>query len=523
MNIFHLLHQSAIRWPNGPAVFEDEALVATYGQLHARCLAIARRLTRVCGLRHGDRVGIFAPNSAAVIEIMWAAWAAELTVVPINAKLHAKEVAYILHDSRARLCLTAQDRVDEVQGAAFMAGAEVAVADIASDYEGWRVSPYTGAHGDASADIAWLFYTSGTTGRPKGVKLLHENLRQMILNFRAHVDQMGPNACQIHFSPLSHGSGMYMLAHVQAGAANVVPIRRKFVTDDLEALLFTHRDVLMFCAPTMVRRLIDQPELSQSALASLRTIVCGGGPMYVADLIEAHRRFGGKFVQIYGQGECPMTITYLSRAEIDSAILAKVEATLGSVGFPFAGVEVRIVDGLGSDLPSGHLGEVLVRGPVVMQGYWGDPKSTEQTVQAGWLRTGDVGVIDDSGRLILRDREKDLIISGGLNIYPREVEEILIRHPGVREAAVVGQHDSQWGEIVVAFVAMHRGHASASTELDALCLDNIARYKRPKAYCFLPDLPKNSYGKILKRELRERLHMRSTDPNAPRVHNIEQS
>jgi long-chain acyl-CoA synthetase len=218
-----------------------------------------------------------------------------------------------------------------------------------------------------------------------------------------------------------------------------------------------------------------------------------------------------------------MTITYLSRAEIDSAILAKVEATLGSVGFPFAGVEVRIVDGLGSDLPSGHLGEVLVRGPVVMQGYWGDPKSTEQTVQAGWLRTGDVGVIDDSGRLILRDREKDLIISGGLNIYPREVEEILIRHPGVREAAVVGQHDSQWGEIVVAFVAMHRGHASASTELDALCLDNIARYKRPKAYCFLPDLPKNSYGKILKRELRERLHMRSTDPNAPRVHNIEQS
>jgi long-chain acyl-CoA synthetase len=214
---------------------------------------------------------------------------------------------------------------------------------------------------------------------------------------------------------------------------------------------------------------------------------------------------GERLVQIYGQGEGPMAITALSREHIAGRSHPRWEARLGSVGVAQSAVEVVIADDNDVPLPTGEVGEVLVRGDVVMRGYWANPEASVQTLRNGWLHTGDVGSLDADGFLTLRDRSKDLIISGGSNVYPREVEEVLLRHPAVAEVSVVGRRHADWGEEIVAFVTLRPGAQASESELDALCLQHIARFKRPRVYRFVDSLPKNNYGKVLKTELRARL------------------
>jgi long-chain acyl-CoA synthetase len=241
------------------------------------------------------------------------------------------------------------------------------------------------------------------------------------------------------------------------------------------------------------------------ALDGLKTIVYGGGPMYLQDINRALEVLGPRFVQIYGQGESPMTITALSRFHILDSAHPRHDERLASVGVAQAAMEVRVADENDASLAAGEVGEVLVRGDAVMKGYWRNPEATAETLRNGWLHTGDVGSLDQDGFLTLRDRSKDLIISGGANIYPREVEEVLLRHPDVSEVSVVGRPHEEWGEEVVAFVVARNGAALNEEELDRLCLDHIARFKRPRAYRFVSELPKNNYGKILKTELRSML------------------
>jgi long-chain acyl-CoA synthetase len=253
----------------------------------------------------------------------------------------------------------------------------------------------------------------------------------------------------------------------------------------------------MFAAPTMVRRLVDCG--SDCDPHQIRTLIYGGAPMYVEDALAALARFGPRLAQIYGQGESPMTITTLSKQEIAEREHPRWRERLASVGRPFACVDVKIADAADHELPVGESGEILCRGDVIMAGYWRNPEASTATLKDGWLHTGDVGAFDEAGYLTLKDRSKDVIISGGSNIYPREVEEVLLKHPRLSEVSVIGRPDREWGEIVVAYVV---GDASAA-ELDALCLGEIARFKRPKDYVFVPALPKNNYGKILKTELRK--------------------
>jgi long-chain acyl-CoA synthetase len=255
----------------------------------------------------------------------------------------------------------------------------------------------------------------------------------------------------------------------------------------------------------MVKRLVDHP--GDADTANLKTIVYGGGPMYVADCKAAMRRFGPKLAQIYGQGESPMTITAMDKAIHAATDHPRYEQRLASVGQAFTGVEVMVADEDDRPLRAGEIGEILVRGDAVMAGYWDNPQANAETLRGGWLHTGDVGSLDEEGFLTLKDRSKDVIISGGSNIYPREVEEVLLRHPGVSEVSVVGISDPEWGEAVVAFVVARdsSGGAPNQAELDALCLDHIARFKRPKAYRYVESLPKNSTGKVLKTELRKLL------------------
>ena len=310
----------------------------------------------------------------------------------------------------------------------------------------------------------------------------------------ADFDAPNEDCSLIHGAPMSHGSGLYIPPYVLRGARQVIPASGAFDPDEFLDLCEHHPGASAFLAPTMVQRLIDT---GRQCPRNLRTIVYGGGPMYVDSLKKAMAAFGQVFVQLYGQGEAPMTITGLRRADH----LSGDDGVLGSVGYARSGVDVAVLrpDGTAADI--GEIGEIVCRGDVVMSGYWNNPAATAETLKDGWLHTGDMGSFDARGFLTLRDRSKDVVISGGSNIYPREVEEVLVEHPGVSEAAVVGAPDAEWGEVVVAFMV----GAVEPAELDAHLLQRIARFKRPKRYVFVDALPKNSYGKVLKRELRAQL------------------
>ncbi|MGB7319037.1 MAG: AMP-binding protein, partial [Planktotalea sp.] len=254
-----------------------------------------------------------------------------------------------------------------------------------------------------------------------------------------------------------------------------------------------------------VRRMVDEAVSAGETGQGLKTIVYAGGPMYEADILQAVEVMGPRFVQIYGQGECPMGITALSREDVAERAHPRWRNRLGSVGTAQSGVQVRVLDAEGAPLPVGEIGEIAVKGATVMPGYWNNHEATEKTLRDGWLWTGDMGRLDAQGYLTMQDRSKDMIISGGSNIYPREVEEVLLGHDAVHETAVVGRAHDEWGEEVVAFIALKDAKSASAEELDQLCLEAIARFKRPKEYIFVESLPKNNYGKILKTELRDRL------------------
>jgi long-chain acyl-CoA synthetase len=500
-NLAQLLVRSAHAHPALPALALGERRVCSYAELAARVARLAAGLA--ARLAPNERVALVMHNCPQYVELLFACWHAGLCAVPVNAKLHPRELEFILADSGARLCFATAGLYAAL--APLAAGADGLDAVIDADGAGYAAlaagAPMAVA-ARAGGDPAWLFYTSGTTGRPKGVTLTQRNLMAALLNYFSDVDAIAPGEAIVHAAPMSHGSGFYILPHVAHAGLNVVPESGGFDAPEIYALLAAHRGVTLFAAPTMVKRLVEHPRDADTT--NLKTIVYGGGPMYVADCKAALARFGCKLVQIYGQGESPMTITAMGKAIHAATDHPRYEARLASVGQAFTGLEVVVADADDRALPAGEVGEILVRGDPVMAGYWGNAAASAAALRNGWLHTGDVGSLDADGFLTLKDRSKDVIISGGANIYPREVEEVLLRHPGVSEVSVVGEKHPEWGEVVVAFV-VPRGAAPETAELDALCLDHIARFKRPRRYRYVDALPKNSTGKVLKTELRKLL------------------
>ncbi len=490
--------------PDGAALAEGDRVHATWAGFAARIAAAAGGLREGFGLTPGDRVAIVMRNRPEYLEALYTIWHAGLVAVPVNARLHRDEIAYVLDHSGTAVVVTDDEHAGDVEplvGA--VQGLRAAVLAPGPQWNTLTGSTPVPLADRQPGDAAWLFYTSGTTGRPKGATLTHRNLLMASLSYFADIDQVMPGDCILHAAPLSHGSGLYGLPHVARGALSVVPHSGGVDGDEIAALLRQWRRMSFFAAPTMVKRLAGDRAVASADLSHLKTIIYGGAPMYLADLEVALGVFGPRLAQIYGQGETPMTITALSKADHADRGHPRWRERLQSVGSPRTDVEVRVVDAFDGDLPLGEVGEVVVRGDVVMAGYWNQPDATAETLRGGWLHTGDVGSFDEDGYLTLRDRSKDLIISGGMNIYPREVEEVLLRHPGVRAAAVVGRPDPEWGEAVVAFVVAADGAAPPVEELDRTCLQYIARYKRPKEYRFVDALPTNNYGKVLKRELRD--------------------
>lgn len=509
MNLSYTLQRVAEYQPDRPAISE-EGRTLSYTAFEDQVARIAGALRARHGLRAGDRVGLWMENCLEYLPLMFGAWRAGLAVVPINAKLHAKELQWILDNSGAKLCLITPDKLSQLaelpRGVSLPLIIETGSRDHAALLAGEAISesPVT------IDDEAWLFYTSGTTGRPKGAMLTHRNLLFCAHAYCTDIDHIDHRDTCFHAAPLSHGSGCWAVAFAARGGHNVI-VPGSFEPERILRAMPLHSNIAMFAAPTMVTRLVTHPLAGSADTRNLKTISYGGAPMYVADIKRAMEVFGPKFYQLFGQGESPMTISGLPKWMHADSEHPRYDERLGSTGIARTGCSIKVVDDRGREVPRGEVGEIVTRSDAVMKGYWANPEANAKALRDGWLWTGDLGTMDAEGFLTIKDRSKDMIISGGSNIYPREIEEVLLTHPAVLETAVVSRPHADWGEEVVAYIVLRPGVQAGPGDLDQLCLDNIARYKRPRGYRFVAALPKNNYGKILKTELRTWLIEESRD------------
>jgi acyl-CoA synthetase (AMP-forming)/AMP-acid ligase II len=512
VNIGQLLAVSARRFPDHPAVsWGDRSF--SYAALDARTNALARALSAL-GVARGDRVAVLMRNRPELLEAMFACFKGGFCLVPLNSRLTADEVAFHVEDSQAAAVLT------DGEGAPVVAGArlgDVAIVvaggtDLPAgllDHEALiaTADPAPAAVQVDRDDLAWLFYTSGTTGRPKGAMLTHGILGFVTASWLADLTPMDERDVTLHAAPLSHGAGFHALAATARAAHQVILHEARFDAPEVLGVLARERVTNTWLVPTQIVMLLDALAGEKADLPDLRHVVYGGAPFPPADLRQALEAFGPIFVQLFGQGETPMTATVLSVRDHAAAAAGDRPERLASAGVARPGSDVRILADDDAEVPLGQVGEVCVGGGAVMLGYWNRPEATAETLRNGWLHTGDLGRMDTHGYVYLLDRAKDMIISGGSNVYAVEVEAVLAAHPSVREVAVVGVQDRTWGEIVTAVVVLHDGvdASEVPSQLAAHCAVALAGYKRPRRFVLRADLPRNAYGKVLKRDLREEL------------------
>ena len=504
MNIAHFLRQSAICFPDRPAISWRGSTI-DYRTFDRRSSAFATWLNRG---RHGSRrrVVLFLDNRPELLIVMFGVFQAGGAVLPANSRLTDDELRFIIEDGEATVVITDPAHEETARRAAEPNGAEVLVAGadlvdvLESEPDGCEVVDC------APDDAAWIFYTSGTTGRPKGAMLSHSVLNFVTVSWLADLTPLDETDVTLHAAPLSHGAGFHALAATARATHQIILDSVSFDTAVALDAIRSHGVTNTWMVPTQIVMLTDKAidlGVTASDLPSLRYVVYGGAPMTPAAMTRALEVFGSVFVQLFGQGESPMMITFLRRQD-------HVPRLLGSAGRVRPGIEVRIVGADDREVPTGEVGEIVVRGPSVMTGYLNLPEATAETLRGGWLHTGDLGRFTDDGILHLLDRAKDMIISGGSNVYAVEVEDVLARHPDIREVAVIGLPDDLWGELVVAVVvaadAAAIGDASLratlSSSIDEHARGSLAGYKIPRRIEFVEALPRNAYGKVLKRNLR---------------------
>jgi fatty-acyl-CoA synthase len=457
------------------------------------------------GVAHGDRVLLHARNSNAVLETMFASWMLGAVWVPTNFRLTAPEVAYLASSSGAAVHVFDPAFPDHRA----LARAENAACRLEiSIGEEWDALATEGPALTRPADVghdhpAWFFYTSGTTGRPKAGVLTHGQMEYVTCN---HLCDLMPGTTEHDVSlvvaPLSHGAGVHALPQVARGAATVLLSGERLDCEEAWRLVERYRVSNVFTVPTILTMLTRHEAVDRYDHSSLRYVIYAGSPMYRADQKHALGKLGPVLVQYFGMGEVTGNITVLPPAlhSPDDA-----DMPVGSCGFPRTGMEVTIMDTEGAHLPPGTTGEICVRGPGVFAGYYNNPEATAAATRFGWFHTGDLGHVDARGFVYITGRASDMYISGGSNVYPREIEEVLLTCPGVMEACVVGVPDAKWGESGVAVLV-----AEAGVELDAARVlahldGRLARYKWPQRAVFWPELPKSGYGKVTKREVKRLL------------------
>jgi long-chain acyl-CoA synthetase len=491
LNLASLLTESAERGPESPAIRLGEAELS-YRELDDRSARLASLLAEK-GIMPGDRVGVMLPNVPEFPIAYYGVLRAGGIVVPMNVLLKRREIAFYLEDSGSKLLLAWHGFCEEAREGAADAGAELievepaAFASTLAERE-----PTPGLVDTAEDDTAVILYTSGTTGKPKGAELTHLNL------FR-NADVSSRTTCEISAGdtvlgalPLFHSFGQTvgMNASLKVGACLTLVAR----FDPGEALETMQRDRVshFYGVPTMYGALLHHPERESFDTSSLRNCITGGASMPVEVLHGFEQAFGAKVLEGYGLSET---------SPVACSNHPDKERKAGSIGTPIEGVEMQLVDEDDKPVGPGEVGEVVIRGHNIMKGYWRRPDATAEAMRGGWFHSGDMARTDEDGYFYIVDRKKDMIIRGGYNVYPREVEEVLFEHPKIREAAVVGVPHDEWGEEIGAAIVCHEGEQLAAEEVSAYVKERIAAYKYPRLVWFLDDLPKGPTGKILKREI----------------------
>jgi acyl-CoA synthetase (AMP-forming)/AMP-acid ligase II len=494
-----VLAHHADRVPDQPLARCGKETVS-YGEMAARSAALAGGL-KDCGVGPGDVVGLLSYNCIEFLETIFAANHLGAIAMPINWRLAAPEIRYLLEHSQARALVCDGDLRPLADAATADMEGSLARVIIGGAAPGWtpladvRAAADPVARADGSGDdVHRLMYTSGTTGRPKGVMITHANLAWK--NF-AHLVEFGFTRTDLGLAcgPLYHVGALDLTTTTLIAAGATTIIHRTFdaaaVVDEIER----SRVTTVWLAPAMVNAIMALPDVERRDLSSVRVIINGGEKMPVPLIERLQRTFPAAwFADAYGLTETVSGDTFLDR----ESIVTK----LGSVGRPCLFLELDLWDDAGRSLPAGEPGEIVVRGPKVFAGYWRDPEASDAAFAGGWFHTGDIGVRDGDGYLYIVDRLKDMIVSGGENIAGSEVERVLYEHAAVLEAAVVGRPDDRWGEVPVAFVALRPEQPATADELIEHCREQLARFKVPKDVVFVDALPRNPSGKVLKRELR---------------------
>ncbi len=513
-NLSALLSQTAALFPERAGlILEDRSW--TWHEIDTRVDALVQGL-RALGMQPGHKLLVQSRNNLALFESCWAAFRMGAVWVPVNFRLTPPEVAYLGSSSEATVML-AEDgfaaHVDAVRVASAHLRHVVTVGAPRQGEQGYEalIAANAGAEKsvvDVEADTPlWYFYTSGTTGKPKAAVLTHGQLAFVVANHLADlIPGTTENDCSIAVAPLSHGAGIHALLNVARGAATVLPASDRLEPRTFWSLVERHKVSNVFTVPTIVKILVEDPSVDEFDHRSLRYVIYAGAPMYRTDQKRALQKLGPVLVQYFGLGEVTGCITVLPPS-MHSADDADANAHVGSCGRPRTGMEVAILDEQMQRLPAGAVGEICCRGPAVFAGYFNNPEATAKALRGGWFHTGDLGRMDARGLLYITGRESDMYISGGSNVYPREVEEILLTHPAVREAAVLGLPDAKWGEVGVAVLVCDREGVTPEDilgHLDGRC----ARYRWPRHVFFWESLPKSGYGKVTKNEIRRLLSER---------------
>ncbi|MEJ8472740.1 acyl-CoA synthetase [Roseibium algae] len=517
-NIAHFLTRNARRLGARPAIIWNDDVI-TWAELDGRVSALAAAMRDDFGVKHGDRVLVQSPNNNQITEIMLACFRLGAVWVPSNFRQGPEEVAYLGQKAEATLMFC------EAEFSAHAAACQrlipglqnviaIGDADFGSSYEA-LIRAHLGAdvlNADVDRDDpCWLFFTSGSTGKPKAVVLTHGQLTFTIVN---HLNDLmpasTPDDVSLVVAPISHGAGMHQLTQLAVGAVSVLLPSGRFDPAVAWQLVERYKVTNLFTVPTIVKLLVEHPSVDVHDHSSLRYVIYAGAPMYREDQKVALRKLGKVLVQYFGLGEVTGAITVLPRH--DHHVEDVSAARIGTCGFERTGIQISIQDDTGKEQPAMGSGEICITGPAVCAGYYKDDEANTKAFRNGWFRTGDLGHMDGEGYLYITGRASDMYISGGSNVYPREIEELMLTHPALKEVAVLGIPSRKWGEVGLAVCVAEDGQDLDEASLLSTVAGKLAKYKLPSHFVFLPEMPKTAYGKITKKLIREELMERDLMP-----------
>ena len=506
MNLWGMVKKGFMNYPDNVCLVHGDQQV-TYREFEQQINKLTNAL-RELGLKKGDAVSILGENSIMVLAAQYALIKSGMIWAPLNFRNHPNEHAHYLNNAESKAVILQEQFAEGITSIRDQVRTCKHFIADGNGYDGMlKYDDLMNGADDKpfledvdENDIMGILHTSGTTGKAKGVVHTHRNWTFMAMMVRSMLDIRETDVA-LYIAPVSHGSGALVPPHLMMGVKNVLVSHMDI--DLILSIIQKEKISTMWLAPTIIYFLLAWPTIRDYDFSLLRNLCYSSAPMAVEKLKEALDVFGHTFIQAYGLVECPIISILEKQEHIVEGSEEQVQR-LGSAGREYLLTDIRTIDDEGASVPPGEKGEIIVRSPLVMREYWKNPEATASSIKDGWLHTGDMGYLDEEGYLFIADRKKDMVITGGYNVYPKEVEEVIYKHPSVFETAVIGVPDEMWGESIKACVVLKPGMEATEEEVIALCKENLASYKKPKSVDFMDALPKNLTGKILKAELREK-------------------